>query len=72
MAGDVPLSIYPLVSRICIEQQILTKAIAERDVEAIFEAFANDPNVTCNLEDARKLFDEMCQNTKEYLTMYNI
>ncbi len=72
LAGDVPKSIYSLVSRVCNEQQMLDKAIADRDLEAIFSAFANDPLVTCSLADARKLFKEMIENTKEYLTMYDI
>lgn len=70
LAGNIPESIYPLVARICGEQEMLSEAIAERDVEGIFQVFANDPLVTCSLEDARKLFDEMCENTKAYLTMY--
>ena len=72
MAGNVPESILPLVSRICTEQEMLNTAIAERDLEKIFCAFANDPLVTCSITDARKLFDEMIENTKEYLGSYNI
>jgi alpha-galactosidase len=72
MAGALPRQIEPLVSRICIEQEILTEGIAKRDLNMIFNAFANDPNVTCSREDAKKLFDEMCQNTKKYLDMYDI
>lgn len=71
-AGEIPKEIYPLVSRICGEQEAVSNAIAERDVEAILEAFTNDPLVTCSLSDAKKLFYEMCENTKEYLTMYKI
>ena len=44
----------------------------ERDLEGIFQAFAGDPLVTCGLADARKLFEEMCENTKAYLTMYGV
>lgn len=69
-AGPIPDEIYPLVSRICTQQELVSKGIAERDVDKIFIAFANDPLVTCGLEDARKLFDSMCENTKKYLTMY--
>jgi alpha-galactosidase len=72
MAGNVPESILPLVSRICTEQEMLNTAIAERDIEKIFCAFANDPLVSCSIVDARKLFNEMIENTKEYLTSYNI
>lgn len=69
-AGEVPLSIYPLIARICGEQDMLSDAIAKRDLEGIFQAFANDPLVTCSFADARKLFEEMCGNTGAYLTMY--
>ncbi len=72
LAGDIPMSIYPLVSRICGEQEVVSDAIARRDVKAIFYAFANDPLVTCSYFDAKKLFREMCENTKEYLTMYDL
>lgn len=70
-AGEIPKEIYPLISRVCGEQEALSDAIAQRDVERIFEVFSNDPLVTCNLSDARKLFNEMIENTKQYLDMYN-
>ena len=72
MAGNIPDEIYPLVSRICTQQENISEAIAERDMEKLFAAFVNDPLVTCSLEDAKKLFTEMIENTKEYLTSYNI
>ena len=72
MAGNIPNSIYPLVSKICTEQEAVAEAIKNRDVEAIFSAFASDPLVTCNIKDARKMFDEMVENTKAYLTDYNL
>ena len=72
MAGPIPAEIYPLVSRVCGEQEALNEAIAARDVEAIFQQFANDNLVTCSMKDARKLFDEMCENTKEYLKDYDL
>lgn len=70
-AGEIPKEIYPLISRVCGEQEALSDAIAKRDVERIFEVFSNDPLVTCNLSDARKLFEEMVENTKQYLDMYD-
>ena len=72
LAGEVPEVIYPLVSKICLEQEKVAEGIAERNVEKIFEAFADDPLVTCNRAEARRLFDEMCENTKEYLSMYEL
>lgn len=71
-AGAIPPQIYPLISRVCAEQELVSEGIADRDLSKIFAAFSNDPLVTCGLEDARKLFDEMCQNTKKYLTMYRL
>ena len=71
-AGPIPEAIYPLISRICGEQEMIAEGVAERNVQKIFRAFANDPLVTCGLEDAKKLFKEMCENTKEYLTMYDL
>ena len=71
-AGAVPKEIYPLVSRACYQQEALSAAIAERDIEKIFNVFVNDALVTCGMADARKLFDEMVNNTKHYLTDYNL
>ena len=71
-SGAVPKEIYALISRICAEQEVVSEAIAKRNVEKIFSAFANDPLVTCSIEDAKKLFQEMCENTKEYLKDYNL
>lgn len=72
MAGNVPESIHPLVSRICTQQENISAAIAKRDLNALFTAFLNDPLVTCSMKDAEKLFWEMIENTKEYLKSYNI
>ena len=72
LAGEIPTEIYPLVSKICSEQEAVSDAIAKRDIEAIFNAFASDPLVTCSISDARKMFDEMVENTKAYLTDYNL
>lgn len=71
-AGEIPCEIYPLVSRICAQQEALSDAIAQRDMKAIFNVFANDQLVTCSIDDAKKLFDEMVENTKNYLRDYNI
>ncbi len=70
--GNIPVEIYPLISRVCAEQEALSEAIANRDLDKIFIAFANDPLVTCNITEAKQLFSEMCENTRKYLTMYNL
>ena len=71
-AGAVPEAIYPLVARICAEQELVSKGIEERDLNKIFCAFANDPLVTCSLKEAQDLFREMCENTKDYLSEYDL
>ena len=71
VAGDIPKEIYPLISRICTMQEVVSDAIADRDVEKIFNVFSNDPLVTCSLDDARELFFKMLRNTKTYLKDYN-
>ncbi len=70
LAGPIPKSIYPLISRICGEQEELSDAFACRDIKRIFNAFANDPLTTCSYDDAKKLFCEMVENTKKYLGSY--
>ena len=70
MAGNVPTSIHPLIARIVDEQELVVEAALNRDLELAFVAFANDPLVRLSVEDARKLFDEMVENTKAYLTEY--
>ena len=69
-AGKIPKSIYPLVSRVCGEQELVSEGIAERNIDKILAAFINDPLVTCSVSDAEKMFYEMCENTKKYLTDY--
>ena len=71
-AGNVPPEIYPLVSRVCGEQELVFEAAKKRDLEIAFKAFVNDPLVTIPIDKARALFDEMIENTKKYLTMYEI
>lgn len=70
MAGELPESIAPLVQRACEETELVSKGIAERDINQIFAAFINDPLVTCSVDDAKELFNTMTENTKTYLGMY--
>ena len=72
MAGEIPDSIYPLVSRACGEQELVARACRERNPELAFMAFANNALVNVSLADARKLFKEMINNTAKYLDMYDV
>ena len=69
-AGEIPVEIDALVRRIANAQLLLAEAGRERDLEKAFLAFINDPLVNLSFDQARKLFDEMVENTKSYLTEY--
>ncbi len=72
MAGPIPEAIYPLITRIVGEQEMVAEGCFERDLNKIFNAFANDQLVRLPLDQAKKMFNEMIENTKQYLTMYPI
>ncbi len=72
MCGKIPPVANQLVSRVCNEQLVVLEAVKKRDLNLAFTAFAADPLVTCSMADARKLFDEMVENTKKYLSMYGV
>ncbi len=69
-AGPVPEGVYSLVARVTDAQMLVAEAGRTRNLELAFKAFVNDPLVNLDLPTARKLFDEMVENTKEYLTEY--
>lgn len=69
-AGEVPASIYPLVSKAAGQQEAVAQACHDRDLEQAFRVFANDNLVTLNIQDAQVLFNEMVENTKDYLQEY--
>lgn len=70
MAGELPAPIYPLISRILGEQEILVDAVLTRDLNQAFEAFLMDPNMGLPLTEARELFQAMVEGTKSYLGVY--
>lgn len=49
-----------------LNQETIVNAALNRDKELAFSAFVNDPLVNISIEDARKLFDKMLENTREY------
>ena len=70
-AGNLPDRVLNLVIRHVLNQETLVKAGVAGDYELAFSAFLNDPNMPLSLTDARKLFDEMLENTKKYLPAYD-
>lgn len=72
LAGKLPVPVRNLVTRQVFNQETILRAGIERDKKIAFKAFINDPLVTIDLKDARALFEEMLQNTKEYLPGYDV
>ena len=70
MAGPIPQEIDALVRRIANAQVEIARAGRERDLDRAFTVFCNDPLVDLPMSEARKLFDEMVEGTKEYLKEY--
>jgi alpha-galactosidase len=69
-AGDIPMPIYDQIVRIVGEQEMVVEAAMERNLNKAYAAFRNDPLLTLPDSEARKLFDEMVENTKKYLKCY--
>ena len=72
MAGNIPTSIYGLIARIVGVQEMTLEAALTRNLDLAFEAFCSDPLTVITREEARVLFDTMIENTKKYLTMYEV
>lgn len=70
-AGEVPEKVNALVTRIIEEQEAVVEAGLTGDYELAFSVFVNNPNVNLPIDKARKLFDEMLENTKKYLPYYD-
>ena len=71
-AGKVPERINALVMRIIEEQEAVVEAGLTGNYELAFSVFVKNPNVNLSLVEARKLFNEMLENTKAYLPYYNV
>lgn len=70
-AGEVPVGLNALITRIIDEQEMVVEAALDGDYEKAFVAFLNNPNVCLSVKDARVLFDKMLYNTREYLPYYD-
>ena len=71
MAGNVPDSIYPLVSRAAYENKITLDAAFSQDLSYAYEKFA-ELNLLKSLktEEKKELFETMCKGTEKYLGAY--
>ena len=70
-AGAVPDSIYPLISRAARENELMLDAAFSLDIDYARDCFCQlNMLKTLSDTDKRKLFDEMLQGTKVYLSDY--
>ena len=69
-AGEIPKEIYGLIAPIVGEQELTVEAGLRRDLEMAYRAFSADNLVQLPLQDSKKLFCEMVENTKSYLLEY--
>lgn len=71
-AGPIPKGVYALVARNVDNQLLVAEAAKTKKLAPAFKAFVNDPLTRISTADAKKLFDEMIDNTKAYLKDYDI
>ena len=69
-AGELPMPIYQLVAPIVAEQETVVEAAFTKDLELAYKAFSSSNHMPISLRDSRALFNEMIDNTKEYLKDY--
>lgn len=50
-----------------LNQKMIFEAAVKKDKDLALQAMLNDPIVNLTYEDGKKLFDEMMDNTREYL-----
>lgn len=71
LSNPLPAGAAELVQWNCSNIDACYDGIKARDLEKIFEVFANQPLCSSlSREQARDLFKEMCRNTREYLDPY--
>ncbi len=68
VAKPLPAGALALVQRACSNVDLVCDAIRERDERGMFNAFAHQALCgTLTMEEAERLFREMCQGTRSYL-----
>lgn len=69
-AGSLEADVKGLVLRNVMNVETVVEAALTKDLKLAYNAFANDPLVNIGLRESKALFDEMINNTKEYLKGY--
>jgi alpha-galactosidase len=66
-AGSLPSSFHSLISQHVNNQELIVEAALTRNKEMAFEAIYNDPTNNLPLDEARRMFDEMLDASKNFL-----
>jgi len=67
-AGELPPDLASIMIRHINNQELIVKSVLEKDLNIARRAFLNDPAIErLSVDKAKELFDEMIDNTKEYL-----
>ena len=71
-SGKLPDAVNQIVLKHAINQQLIIKAGIEKDIDLAFNVFINDNLMTLDIDDAKKLFSEMLNNTRKYLEGWDL
>jgi len=69
-AGSLNADVHGLVIRNVMNVETLIEADLTQNLKLSYNAFVNDPLVNIGLSESKSLFDEMINNTKNYLKGY--
>ena len=72
ISGSLPQTINKRIMMYVNQQELLITAAMVKDIDLAFEAFQKDPMISKRDIDTRKLFNEMVENTKEYLAFWGV
>lgn len=71
-AGYLEPDVNGIVLRNIMNVETVVEAALIKDLKLAYNAFVNDPLVNIGLRESKSLYDEMINNTKEYLTVYGL
>lgn len=70
VAGRLSDEIIGLTTRHIINQETIIRAVFEKDLDIAFNAFLNDPQMSCDLTSATELYKEMLTSIRTHLLYY--
>ena len=62
--GKIPESLYPLILRHCLNQEMIIKSVLTNDKNLGLQAFINDPQCTGTLDETTEMYNKMLKINK--------